>query len=335
LCLLTTGCGGEPTASGVYIVAPDMDAPKFVGGPPGAPVWSPDGRSLAWGSEDGLYLSNLENGSTKVLWSAAVAGRPAFAPDGSAIAMVDAEARSLQVIAAETGERRTGLEIAAASAPDARFPLVTLGGPAWSPDGRQIAFPCWDGAGDELCLAGSDGRGRWQVTQIEAMGGTAGSRAVANSGAPAWSPDGRLIAIGVYPERRGAPSGVFLIDPVEGEASKISSLQPNSGITWFPDGESLLFSATQEGRSDAYRVALGGSDAENLTSGLAAGARWPALDRGAARLAAASGGEIVIIDLMGGGETTVGAAGTDRFPAWSADGVLAFAADIEAIDRYE
>ena len=53
--------------------------------------------------------------------------------------------------------------------------------PAWSPDGRKIAF----GGDGEIYVMNADGRGLRRLT-----------RNPASDGSPAWSPDGRRIAFG-------------------------------------------------------------------------------------------------------------------------------------------
>jgi opacity protein-like surface antigen len=62
--------------------------------------------------------------------------------------------------------------------------------PAWSPDGKQIAFVDHRGAGD-LYVMNADGSGLRQLTQSSLP-------PAANYGArqPAWSPDGSRIAFG-------------------------------------------------------------------------------------------------------------------------------------------
>lgn len=315
---------------------------RLIAEPTGVPVWSPAGGAIAWASEDGLAIYDLEDQRRRQLSTRAIAGRPAWAPDGAAIAFVDRTDRVLAVVEVPTGQPRFVAPIANPEAPGDPQQVLNLGGPEWSPDGAMIAFTCWDGAGDELCTIGADGQGRRQLTQIEQASVRAdGSslerpQAIANAGPAAWSPDGRLVAVAVYPERRGAQAGLFVIDLARGKSRKVSPLQPNWEIAWFPDGSALLCSFTREGRSDVYRVSLEGGQAENLTAALGAGARYPKLDATGSLLAVTTRGRLVILNLENGSMWSVATSGAAKYPAWSGDGsAIAFALDEDPIQWYE
>ncbi|MFN8591282.1 MAG: hypothetical protein U0031_07435 [Thermomicrobiales bacterium] len=117
-------------------------------------------------------------------------------------------------------------------------------------------------------------------------------------GPAAWSPDGSLLAAAAYAEKRGAPNGVFVIDPAKGTATKVSDLSPDSTLTWNAKGDSVLFAATRNGRSDVYQVPISGEESEALTGSQPAGARNPAYSAESDRLAFESDGQILVIDLV-------------------------------------
>jgi Tol biopolymer transport system component len=220
--------------------------------------------------------------------------------------------------------------------------LQVLGGPSWSPDGERLAFVCWDGTGDEICVVDTDGTRRRQVTRIAAREGanTADAQdfmpAAANVGPPAWSPDGMSLAVAAYPERRGAASGVFVVDLERGTARRISSLLPTSEISWYPDGAALLFSAVEKGRSDAIRATVGYTSTTKLTASLPEGARDPVLSADGQRVAVSSGAAIVVLDHDGNMQSLDELGLRGRYPAWNADGnSIAFAASPDPIAVYE
>lgn len=335
-----TACVPAGVEPGVFAFQIEDGALAWIGEPAGTPVWSPTDKAVAWGNEDGLFVRSLGEAETRRLSSAPVAGAPAWSPDGMRLAYIDRDRASLVVVAEASGAEQFTQPLDRRGS-SARFPILSLGGPSWAPDGSRIAYVCWDGAGDEICLIGSDGTGWRQVTRLErpradAEGGAPqATRAASNAGAPAWSPRGGLLAVAVYPERPGAPTGVFLVDLNEGLGQRVSSLQPNSAISWSPDGRSIVFSAFRRGRSDAFRVVLANLTQQRLTEGLPEGSRNPALSPDGSSIAVESGGGIVLLGQQGN-PLAFGVAGLrSSHPSWSDDGTtIAVAAAQDPIASY-
>jgi len=98
-------------------------------------------------------------------------------------------------------------------------------GPAWSPDGRTIAFfrrlPTDAGTEDGVYLIDAGGRGVRRLTSTRAE-----ARHLA------WSPDGRTIAV-----------GLVLIDSRTGASTPISAATAPfvDAVAWSPDGRLLAF----------------------------------------------------------------------------------------------
>jgi Tol biopolymer transport system component len=337
---VTAGCGSSWAEPGIYVSRLDGGAPGWIGAPVGAPVWSPVGDSIAWGTEDGLFVHDLATGATRVLSDQAIAGRPAWEPNGDSIAVASRDAMSVDAIDLTSGTSRFSISTEFRDSPHAQTAMVTAGAPAWAPDGEWIAFSCWDGHGDEICIADGDGGNRRQLTDIAAAGNpsqpVASARAIANAGRPSWSPDGEFLAIAIYPERRGAPTGLFIIDPEAGEVRKISGAVPVSEIGWGRQSDWVVFAAIENGRSDVYRVSIVSGTEENLTETLPAAAQSPSLSPDGSRVAVTSDGEIVMIDITNGGTSSIESPLWGRFPAWSPNAdVIAFAAEANEIRRYD
>jgi TolB protein len=107
---------------------------------------------------------------------------------------------------------------------------VTAGAsPAWSPDGQRIVVSRRVGRGADLYVVRADGRGLRRLT-----------RTIALEGEPEWSPDGRLIAFArpgpagsahLYVMRAGG-GGVLRVTTGAGE---------DSSPSWSPDSRQLAF----------------------------------------------------------------------------------------------
>ncbi len=251
----------------------------------GAPRWSPDGRWLAFTSrrgedeEEQLYLLPAGGGEARPLSShpGGVAS-PVWSPDSHAVCVVGKVSlteeqpknskkaprprviTSLKYKLNAEGfiyDRRKHLYIAGL---DGGFRQLTDGDfsdddPAWSPDGRRIAFVSarhenrdFDRVSDLFTVDVVSGA----VEQL-----TDGTMTVAT---PAWSPDGRAIAFLGYrgPDDGPRHSRLWLIEP--GGAARCLTealdLNLNTGLppVWTPDGSGILVCAHERGAQPLLRV---------------------------------------------------------------------------------
>ena len=153
--------------------------------------------------------------------------------------------------------------------------------PAWSPDGKRIAYVSNRGSNPDLAW-------RTDLTIIDANGGkpvrvSAGAERVFTH--PAWSPDGRWIAVCGHRLEFGNPTreDIHVFRPraqqmgrnLTGEADLFVDAAMNSDLSspgpvgplWAPDGESILFNAPVDGSFELWRTRLEDSRVERLTSG--------------------------------------------------------------------
>jgi TolB protein len=136
--------------------------------------------------------------------------------------------------------------------------LVTRDGwmPAWSPDGRKIAYSRLTGSGpwSKWCL--------WVVT----VGGT-GDRQLTTGEEmdtePAWSPDGKWIAFNRIPEGHFDPQ-IFIITSAGTGLRQLTTPEAEHAA-WSPDGKWIAFSSYRAGRSDIYAMPAAGGTAKRLT----------------------------------------------------------------------
>jgi dipeptidyl aminopeptidase/acylaminoacyl peptidase len=146
--------------------------------------------------------------------------------------------------------------------------------PAWSPDGKEIAFVTKRGDDPDRTV-------NWDVYVISAQPGakerqlTTSPEADPNpdwESAPAWSPDGKTIAYvhGGDPKKiEYAVHSLAIIPAAGGEAKVLTEkldrnvLQPR----WSPDGKSILVLVEDDGTQPLVRVPANGGALEPVTTG--------------------------------------------------------------------
>ena len=149
------------------------------------------------------------------------------------------------------------------------------GSPAWSPDGRQIAFNRASGpVVDDIIenvgihIMNADGSGVRQITQ------TSADPAIGEDSDPQWSPDGHKIVFQRFNVRTGTPTdGVALwtVNLVTGHERRVTPWRLRAGDTpdWSPDGRRILFHSNVAGPSDVsanlYTIRPNGTHLQKLT----------------------------------------------------------------------
>jgi Tol biopolymer transport system component len=117
------------------------------------------------------------------------------------------------------------------------------GSPAWSPDGKRIAFYSERDGNAEIYLMNVDGTAVTRLTDTRA-----------DEGYPAWSPDGRTIS---FDSDRGGNFDIYAMNP-DGTNVRPLTRHPSRDVsaTWSADGTAIVFMSDREdGGFDVYRAA--------------------------------------------------------------------------------
>jgi TolB protein len=255
----------------IFTIGADGTARRKLTGISGSnttPVWSPDGRRIAFihreGDNSQIYIMNADGTSQRRLTTDPGShASPVWSPDG----------REVIFVATRDGESQIAAVSDNGTSRDLTRPPGDRRNPAWSPDGSLIAFQSKVSSGPfALFVMGDDGKNLRQVptpsfglqpdvtsfawlpdsriaytnrsgTAQESLAVTnldgTGQRFLGTASSPAWSPDGRRLAFvlsrvgGAQIDVRDSAGGppVRLTDP------RVISVRP----TWSPDGRQIAF----------------------------------------------------------------------------------------------
>jgi Tol biopolymer transport system component len=198
----------------------------------GHPVWSPDGRQIAFERVVGgvgnnrnieIYVMNADGSDQRRLTSnPTFDGSPVWSPDGQRVAFASDRNQlryhdDVYVMNADgSGPRRLTRNLAQES------------WPVWSPDGQRIAFtrvrntPQRRDRNSDVYVMNADGSGQRNLT-----------RNPAGDGHPTWSPNGRTIG---FVSNRGGNRDIYVVNA---DGSGLRNLTRNVrrqafGIAWSP-----------------------------------------------------------------------------------------------------
>jgi Tol biopolymer transport system component len=142
--------------------------------------------------------------------------------------------------------------------------LVEDRDPAWSPDGKSIAFSRAGSRSNTaaLWLMRSDGSRPRRLTRADARRDTN----------PAWSPDGRQIAFVRAP--RNAFLGALVIARADGSGARTVPTPPvfPARISWAPDGKTIALAAEPGNWPAIYSVGADGAGLTRVTQTIFAAA---------------------------------------------------------------
>ena len=152
-------------------------------------------------------------------------------------------------------QKRYALQVADSDGENARTvveatePLLS---PAWSPDGRRLAYVSFETKQARVYVQELTSGARQQVAAFPGL-----------NSAPAWSPDGLRLALTLSKDDNPE---IYILDL---RTRRLRRLTSNAAIdtepAWAPDGRSLVFTSDRGGSPQIYRIPATGGRAERLT----------------------------------------------------------------------
>ncbi len=215
--------------------------------------WSGDGRSL--------YFTSNRAGRHSLWTLPAGGGSPARVP-GVADGVHDVTlARAAERIVYEDRFEDTNVwRIPSPGAPAAapRKLIHSSRGddsPAYSPDGRRIAFISTRSGAPELYVADAEGGHPVRLTQVKGP----------LIRAPSWSPDGRRLAFHAFVDRNW---DVYSLPADGGSPRRLTTESSDEArATWSRDGRSIYFASNRSGSWELWRMPSEGGAAARVTAG--------------------------------------------------------------------
>jgi TolB protein len=172
--------------------------------------------------------------------------------------------------------------------------------PAWSPDGKRIAFMSRREGNFDIYVMDLDGSNLKRLTRHRAHGYY-----------PDWSPDGRRI---VFDSLRDGDYEIYVMDADGSNKKRLTrKMTYNHFQRYSPDGRITFVS---KGGREIYIMDPDGSNKKRLTRG-----SYPAWSPDGKKIAFMRRGQIYIMDADGSGRKRLTRGGDMAFyPTWSPDG---------------
>ena len=205
-----------------------------------------------------IYVMDADGGNPRRLTnSRLVDWAPSWSPDGRHIAFT-ANGRP-----GDWGARGGDLEIYVMDANGSNPRRLTNNlrqdtDPAWSPEGKHIAYTSTIDRNQEIYVMDTD---RGQPRRLTNSGNVH-----IHNWTPSWSPDSERIA---FTSNRDGNLEIYVMDTDGGNQRRLTNSGEvhihNSKPSWSPDGRRIAFASNRDGNSEIYVMNTNGGQQRNCT----------------------------------------------------------------------